>query len=83
MQENEYRGYSLFNDVEDKSLRIRNRAVVMANMAEIHTKAKKITNKGGALLMGYFQKVADVEKKEVYTEFHQQMQERGYVQQAA
>ena len=78
MENNEYKGYSLFNDIEEDALRIRNRAVVMANIAEMHTKQQKVTAKGAALLVGYFTLVPDVEKKTVMERFGEFMKERGY-----
>jgi hypothetical protein len=78
MENKEYKGYSLFNDIEDDALRIRNRAVVMANIAEMNTKQRKITAKGAGLLVGYFTLVPDVEKKTVMERFGEFMKERGY-----
>ena len=34
----EFEGYGLFNDIEDKELRTRNRAVSMTNIFELHSK---------------------------------------------
>ena len=78
MQNNEYKGYSLFNDIEDNALRIRNRAVVMANIAEMYTKQQRVSPKGASLLIGYFKEVPDVEKKTVMERFATFMKERGY-----
>jgi hypothetical protein len=83
MENNEYKGYSLFKDIEDSALRIRNRAVIMANIAETHTKQQRVTAKGASLLVGYFKEVPDVEKKSVMERFGEFMKERGYVLQAA
>lgn len=78
MENKEYKGYTLFMDVEDKALRTRNRAVVMANIAEFNTKAQKITAKGVAMLTGYFDLVPKEDRKEVYEKFGECMKERGY-----
>lgn len=78
MENKEYKGYSLFNDIEDAALRIRNRAVVLANIAEYHTKQQRITPKGAAMLVGYFKEVPDIEKKSVMERFGEFMRERGY-----
>lgn len=54
--QNEFKGFSLFNDIEDIDLRTRNRSVVMANMAEDHIdrKTKRVSPKGAALILNYF-----------------------------
>lgn len=75
---NDIKGYSLFNDIEDKALRNRNRYVVLANMAEAHTKQKKITEKGTYLILSYFNAVPEDDKKEVYSGFKDEMKRRGY-----
>lgn len=75
---NEIKGYSLFNDIEDAGLRNRNRYVVLANMAEAHTKQKKITEKGTYLILSYFNEIPEADKKPVYDGFKQEMKERGY-----
>lgn len=79
MDKNEYNGYSLFNDVEDQALKQRNRAVVMANIAEQYTKAKKITLKGSSLIIGYFSCIPQEERKELEAKFTEVMKERNFV----
>lgn len=76
---NEYKGFSLFNDIEDYDLRIRNRAVVMANIAETHTnKDRNIRPAGVGLIIGYFNSVAKEEKKATIEKFVATMKERGF-----
>lgn len=77
-QVNEFKGYTLFNDIDDAALRNRNRAVIMANIAEFHTKGKKITPKGASILVGYFNAVPKDERLTVHEQFAQNMKERGY-----
>lgn len=77
MKEN-YKGYSLFNDITDRTLRVRNRAVVLANITEENTVNKLITSKGVALLFGYFDLVPDDEKLEVQMRYKTALSERGY-----
>ncbi len=79
---NEFKGYSLFSDIEDKKLQTRNRAVIMCNIIEQYTKNNLITPKGAALMIGYFHSIPEVERKEVYTEFERQVKERGYATKA-
>lgn len=78
MQNNEYKGYSLFKDVEDVDLRDRNRAVIMANIVEQYTKNKKMTPKGAALILGYFNSLPEAERKGVYDRFEKRVFEMGY-----
>jgi hypothetical protein len=77
---NEYKGYSLFNDIEDNVLRTRNRAVTLANMAESHmTPKKQITPKGAATMLKYMELIPAEERTPVTERFIQAMQERNYV----
>jgi hypothetical protein len=76
--QNEYKGYSLFNDVDDAELRDRNRAVIMANIVEQYTKNKKMTPKGAGLVLGYFNALPEAERKEVHERFEKRIHEMGY-----
>lgn len=75
---NEYKGFSLFFDIEDITLRNRNQAVVLANMAESGSKNRKISANGMGLIIGYFDKIPNEERKSVYDQFIQFMKERGF-----
>jgi len=78
-QVNEYKGFSLFNDVEDGVLRTYNRARILANIAEDYTnKYKRISAGGAGLIIGYFSKVPDNERKEVKEKFADIMKGNGY-----
>lgn len=79
----EYKGFSLFFDIEDNTLRTRNQAVVLANMAESNSKNRRITPGGVGLIIGYFDKIPKEERKTVYDQFMQFMKERGFEQQPA
>lgn len=75
----EFKGFSLFNDVEDDNLRPFNRARVMANMAEDHTnKEKRITPKGAALILGYFNLIPKEERNIAKDLFEIEMNNRGF-----
>lgn len=76
---NEFKGFSLFNDITDVALRNRNRAVVLANMADAHQRNRKINPKGFALILGYFQEIPEQERNDVKERFATTMKERGYV----
>ena len=58
----DFRGFSLFSDIEDYVLRVRNRACVLANMAEDNSKSSLINAKGVSLILGYFQQVPEDER---------------------
>jgi hypothetical protein len=74
-----YKGFSLFNDIEDTFLRNRNRAVVLTNLASDHTKERKISNKGAALILGYFNALPAEDRKDVQEKFKANMESKGYV----
>lgn len=74
----EYKGFSLFSDIEDLSLRTRNRSVVLANIAEGSSKNHKISPNGMALIIGYFDKLPKGERKSVMEQFIVNMKERGF-----
>ena len=77
---NEINGYSLFNDIDDEALRDRNRAVVMANMADVYTdkKRKNITPRGSFLILSYFNAILPEQRKNLINNFMSMMKERGY-----
>jgi hypothetical protein len=74
-----YKGFDLFNDIEDPILRNRNRAVVIANIAEDNTKNHLISPKGASLILGYFNEIPALDKTDVIERYKINMQERGYV----
>lgn len=80
---NMYKGYSLFNDVEDIALRNRNRAVIMSNIIEHNTHKMKITPKGAGLALGYFHCIPPEERKDVEQLFEQRIKDMGYKRNAA
>lgn len=78
--QNEFKGFSLFNDIEDVELRNRNRAIILANIMEDNlTAKKKVTGKGGSLIIGYFLNVPEGERKSVRDRFAKAITERGFV----
>lgn len=78
-QVNEYKGFSLFNDVEDAVLRTFNRARILANIAEDYTnKHKRISAGGAGLIIGYFDKVPQEDRKSVKEKFAELMKGNGY-----
>ena len=77
--QNDYRGFALFNDIEDEALQTRNRAVVLANIAEDHTKNRRVNAKGASLILGYFNQVPMQDRSGVRAKFKEMMEQRGYV----
>lgn len=73
-----FKGFSLFNDIDDQELRNRNRAVVLANIAEDNTRNRMVNSKGAGLILGYFGLVPPEERDEVKAKFTVAMQQRGY-----
>ena len=53
---NNYKGYSLFNDVDDSALRTWNRCVVMLNI---------IKDQGSDFVQGYAENMGDVERMQM------------------
>jgi hypothetical protein len=76
--ENEYRGYSLFNGLEDKSLQCYNRARILSNMSQDNVKGGRITPKGAALVIGYFNQFNDEDRKLVLPKFKEMMIKEGF-----
>jgi hypothetical protein len=76
---NDYRGFCLFNDIEDKALQTRNRAVVLANIAQDHTKDRRINAMGAGLVIGYFDKLPPEDRAAVRDAFEANMIQRGFV----
>lgn len=76
---NEYKGFSLFNDIKDSKLRARNRGVIMANItADNLTPNKRVTPKGAVLVLGYFTCIPEEEKAAAYNSYIESIKERGF-----
>lgn len=76
---NEFKGFCLFNDIEDVALRNRNRAVVLSNLANDHISNRKITPKGASLILGYFQQIPEEDREDVKERFAERLKETGHV----
>lgn len=79
--QNEFKGFSLFNDIEDIALRMRNRSVVMCNMAFDHSdkRTKRINPKGASLILNYFANIPVTERDDVKKLFAKEMETRGFI----
>ena len=81
MQKNlsEFKGFSLFDDINDKQLRSRNRAVLLANITEDNlTPNKRLTEKGTVLVLGYFTAIPEDERADVQVAYEQVLRERNF-----
>lgn len=79
---NEFRGFGLFNDVEDKNLQIFNRARIMVNIMEDNSATDSsgkvgVSLKGAALVAGYFNHVPEDDRQEVRDEVERILIQRG------
>lgn len=73
-----FKGFSLFQDIEDKVLQTYNRARVLTNIAEDHTKNNRITPKGAGLILGYFAQIKADDRAAVQAEFTKLMKNSGF-----
>lgn len=75
---NQYKGFELFNDVEDDGLRAFNRATVLRNISQDYSKDQKISHKGLALILGYFGEIPMAERMDVRDNYVKLMKEQGW-----
>lgn len=73
---NEFQGYSLFNDVEDKELRTYNRARVMKTMMLDNQVDRNVTAQGVYKLMTYMDKIPEDERRAVYHKLEELLQQK-------
>ena len=78
MNANEYKGFSLFNDIEDVNLRNRNRAITLSNIASNHSKDRKIPPATAGMILNYFNLVDGKDKEDVMKRFMEEMNLRGF-----
>lgn len=76
---NKWKGYSLFNDVEDFELRSRNRGVVMANIFEEHLRDGVLSPVKAGLILEYFSRIPPTERSLAKDMFEAMLLERGLV----
>jgi hypothetical protein len=73
-----YKGYDLFDSLEDRALRTRNQAVVLANIAQDNSKGQLLSKRATALILGYFGCIPDADRNDVQQAFEVSMKQRGY-----
>ena len=76
---NEFRGTSLFNDIEDLNLRVRNRAVILTNSLEDGFKNGRVSDRASLFIMGYFNEIPKEERNAVKDKFIEFAAERGFM----
>ena len=86
---NNHKGYALFLDVDSRSQRISNQAVVLANIFEDNLEKsgplqdKYISKRGIGITLGYFNNIDKVDRSAVTTRYSEIMNERGVMEVAA
>lgn len=80
----QYKGYSLFSDVEDAALRAHNRGVVMANVLEenlqvdLDNPLRAIPSVAAtAAVLGYFNAIPALERRVAHDAFTAELTKRG------
>lgn len=73
-----FKGFPLFNEIEDRQLRRRNQAVIMTNILEDSFVEGKCTVKGASLITGYMSHIPEEERRELFDEFVSQASVRGF-----
>lgn len=73
-----YKGFGLFNDLEDKAAQTYNRARILVNIVLDHSKKGKTNPKGAFLSVGYMNCIPIEDRKDVLNEFIKQMTKEGF-----
>lgn len=73
----DYAGYSLFTDVEDKELQVYNRARTMVNIMEDHSVGKNVSGRGAMICAGYFNKLPAEDREAVHSKTAAILLEKG------
>lgn len=81
--QNNFRSFPLFNDVEDKELQTHNRAAILVNIFEDNyvTDDKgvgMVSDNGTLIIIGYMAKIKEEERAVVIKEFVKLANERGF-----
>ena len=77
---NEFKGYSLFNDVEEKDTQRYNRARILVNIMEDHSDAKRNVNLTGLMLCkGYFDLIEPEERDVILEETKKLLEKKGII----
>ena len=73
-------GYSMFDDIEDRNLRMRNQGAILRNIAVSSRSrcGKKLKPAGMAMLMSYFSNIKEADKGTVMTQFEKHCRADGF-----
>jgi len=74
-----YKGFSLFDDLDNLNDRAVNRGRIMANIVVDHQRDGKFSPKGMALSGGYMRSIPAAERKAALSEFVKAMRKEGFV----
>lgn len=75
----EFNGYSLFTDLEDKEAQIYNRARVMKNMMMDNSKDKVVNAQGKFLIIGYMNQLPTEDRAAVYSKLEELLKQKAVV----
>lgn len=75
----EFNGYSLFTDLEDKEAQIYNRARVMKNMMMDNSKDKVVNAQGKFLIIGYMNQLPTEDRAAVYSKLEELLKQKEVV----
>ena len=75
---NEFKGYGLFNDVEDKEVQIHNRARTLVNIMEDHAQGRNVTGVGALICAGYFKSLPEEDRADVHSRTAAMLLEKGF-----
>lgn len=84
-----HKGYALFLDVDNRSRRISNQAIVLTNIFEDNLdksgvlEGKGVSKRGIGLILGYFNCIPKEDRTAVTRRYTEVMSERGFVEVAA
>ena len=73
-----YKSYSTFSDVEDRSIRIKNQGVTIANIIEDNMVRGKVTRRGLYFAKEYLGFIVLNDKEAVINECEKELKHRGY-----
>lgn len=75
----EFNGYSLFTDLEDKEAQIYNRARVMKNIMMDNSKDKVVNAQGKFLIIGYMNQLPTEDRAAVYSKLEELLKQKEVV----
>jgi hypothetical protein len=77
--EKQFKGFDLFNDIEDKDLQRHNRAAILTTILEKFHRDGKVSAQGASVTLGYFNCIPEAERIDLLKEFVKAAAQRGFV----